>query len=116
MASWVLGQAVAAGEVPGVVALAADRERVLYQGAFGMRGIGSPAHMTLDSVFNIASMTKPLTAVAALQLVERGALTLDEPAGDRLAELGAARVLDGFDTDGAPVFRPPQRQTRRCRQ
>ncbi|GAC1314226.1 MAG: serine hydrolase domain-containing protein [Chloroflexota bacterium] len=108
-ADQTLAQAVAAGDIPGVVALAADRQRVLYQGAFGLRDLASPRPMTLDTVFSIASMTKAVTAVAALQLVERGLLTLDQPAGDRLPELAAAQVLDGFDVEGVPLFRKPFR-------
>jgi methyl acetate hydrolase len=103
-----LAAAAAAGDVPGVVALAADREGVLYQGAAGVRDLAAPEPMTLDTVFNIASMTKPVTAVATLQLVERGVLALDAPVANYLPALGAARVLDGFDADGAPVYRPPR--------
>src|SRR5215471_9043753 len=75
----VLERAADAGEVPGVVALAADDDGVVYQGAFGKREMGKEADMTLDTVFWIASMTKAVTSVAAMQLVEQGKLHLDEP-------------------------------------
>ena len=68
----VLARAVAAGAVPGVVALAADADGVFYEGAFGQHAFGEGPAMGLDSVFAIMSMTKPITSVAALQLVERG--------------------------------------------
>jgi methyl acetate hydrolase len=71
----VLRQAVAAGEVPGVVAVAATDQGVIYEGAFGTREVGRDALMTPDTVGYIASMTKALTAAAAMQLVERGRLT-----------------------------------------
>src|SRR5271166_5153747 len=73
----IFEHAVEAGLVPGVIALAANAHGVVYEGAFGRREIGTEAAMTLDSVVRIASMTKPITAVAALQLVEQGRLTLD---------------------------------------
>src|SRR5579884_3101649 len=74
-----LRQATAAREVPGVVAMAAGRDGVLYQGAFGVRDLGSGAAMTPDTVFRIHSMTKAITCVAAMQQVEAGRLALDGP-------------------------------------
>src|SRR5262245_8596367 len=75
-----LRSAVDRGEVPGVVAMAADRSRVIYQGAFGLADLADARPMRLDALFRIASMTKPVTAVAAMQLIERGRLALDDPA------------------------------------
>src|SRR5438067_2718227 len=91
----VLERAVAAGEVPGVVALAADDRGVIYEGAFGKREVGKDADMTPDTVFWVASMTKAITSVAAMQQVERGTLQLDEPLGRLLPDLAAPRVLEG---------------------
>lgn len=105
----VLERAVEAGEVPGVVALAADAGGVIYEGAFGKREVGRDQPMTLDTVFWIASMTKAVTSVAAMQLVEQGRLDLDEPLGGRIPELASPRVLEGFDEAGAPKLRPARR-------
>ena len=104
-----LGAAVSAGDVPGVVALVTDRDGTLYEGAFGERVLGSGVAMTVDTVGWIASMTKALVSAAAMQLVERGVLALDAPAGDTVAAIGDAPVLTGFDGDGAPLVRPPVR-------
>jgi methyl acetate hydrolase len=101
----VLAEAVAEGDVPGVVAVAAGPDGVVYEGAFGRREVGGGPGMTLDTVFWIASMSKALTTVAAMQLVERGAVGLDDP----LPELESAQVLDGFDQDGTPRVRPSRR-------
>jgi len=101
-----LQQAVTAGEVPGVVAVAADDGGVIYQGAFGRRSLASDAAMSLDTVFRIASMTKAITATAAMQMVEQGKLALDQPAGEVLPELANPMVLEGFDASGEPVMRP----------
>ena len=104
-----LSRAAEAKEVPGVVALAATDAGILYEGAFGLRDIVDGPAMTRDSVFRIASMTKAVTSVAALQLVEQGRLQLDEPIGNVLPELAASQVLEGFDTSGAPKLRPAKR-------
>jgi len=105
----ILSQAVGARSVPGVVAAAATDRGVVYEGAFGQREVGKPAPMTLDTVVWIASMTKAITATAAMQLVERGKLSLERPASEVVPEIGAARVLEGFDTAGKPRLRAPKR-------
>lgn len=105
----VLRQAVDAKEVPGVVAMVATDKGVLYEGAFGTRVIGQAPAMTLDTVFRIASMTKAITTVAAMQLVEQGKLKLDEPVPGIDPALSSPQVLDGFDASGAPKLRPAKR-------
>ena len=104
-----LSRAAEGKEVPGVVALAATDAGILYEGAFGLRDIVDGPKMTRDSVFRIASMTKAMTSVATLQLVEQGKLQLDEPIGNVLPELAAPQVLEGFDASGAPRLRPAKR-------
>ena len=105
----VLRRATEAGEVPGVVAVAATDKGVLYEGAFGTRDLAKGPAMTLDTVFRLASMTKAVTSVAAMQLVEQGRLQLDQPIGNVLPELSAPQVLEGFDESGAPRLRPAKR-------
>ncbi len=73
----VLRRAAEDGQVPGVVALAATPDRLVYEGAFGRRDLAQGSRMTLDAIFRIASMTKAMTSVAAMQLVEAGKLALD---------------------------------------
>jgi len=96
-----LSRAVEAKEVPGVVAMAATDGGTLYEGAFGSRDLANGPAMTRDSVFRIASMTKAVTSVAAMQL--------DEPIGGLLPELASPAVLEGFDATGAPRLRPAKR-------
>lgn len=98
--------AVDACEVPGVVAMAASDRAIIYEGAFGPRCVGAAAKMSPDTVFRIASMVKLLTSVAAMQLVERDKLRLDEPAERIDPELASPLVLTGFDDKGAPQLRP----------
>jgi CubicO group peptidase (beta-lactamase class C family) len=102
----VLRQKSDAKEIPGVVAIAANSQEVIYQGAFGKRDLSKDDAMTLDSVFWIASMTKAITAAAAMQLVEQGKLSLDAPIGKVLPDLAAPQVLEGFDAAGEPKLRP----------
>jgi CubicO group peptidase (beta-lactamase class C family) len=105
----LLRDAVRKGDVPGVVAMATDRDDAIYGGAFGVRSLGDSADMTLDTVVWIASMTKAVTGAAAMQLVEQGKLELDSPASRVLPALGKVEVLEGFDDQGQPKLRPPKR-------
>jgi methyl acetate hydrolase len=102
----LLRQKSDAGEIPGVVAMAATSNEVIYQGAFGKRDLSKDVAMTTDSVFWIASMTKAITAAAGMQLVEQGKLSLDEPIGRVLPDLATPQVLEGFDAEGEPQLRP----------
>src|SRR6266849_1064449 len=68
----ILSRAVESKAMPGIVAVAATDKGVIYEGAFGKRELGKDAPMTLDTVVWIASMTKAITATAAMQLVELG--------------------------------------------
>ena len=105
----VLDLAVASGRVAGVVAMVAAADRVLYRHAAGQREICRPGVMSIDTVFWVASMTKVITTVAALQLVERGLLQLDSPLVPLVPALREAAVLEGFDSQGQPRLRAPKR-------
>jgi len=92
-----LRAAVERKDVPGVVALVVDRDRVLYQGAFGVTDLPSGRALAPDALFRIASMTKAVTSVALMQLVEQGRIGLDDPAEKYLPELAAPKVIEAFD-------------------
>jgi len=102
-------QAVESKAMPGIVAIAATDKGTVYEGAFGTREMGANVPMTLDTVVWIASMTKAITATAAMQLVESGKLDLDRPAQTVVPQLAKAQVLEGFDAAGQPKLRAPQR-------
>lgn len=93
-------------KIPAVAAMLATADQTTYSGAFGKRDSASGVDVKPDSIFAIASMTKAITTTAAMQLVERGKLTLDEPAAKHLPELGKLNVLQGFDGAGKPILRP----------
>lgn len=105
----VLGEAARSGAVPGLVAIAIDRDGVVYEGAAGSLTAGGGRPAGPETMFRIASMTKALTSVAALQLVDEGRLELEQPVASVLPAYGELQVLDGFDGD-APRLRPPARQ------
>src|ERR1700757_801229 len=94
-----------AKEIPGVVAMAANGKEVIYQGAFGKRDLSKDDPMTVDSVFWIASMTKAVTSAGAMQLVEPGKLSLDEPIGKVPPDLASPQVVGAFEAKGEPKLR-----------
>src|ERR1700733_3062672 len=94
-------------KIPACVAMAATSTKTTYSGAFGKRDSKSGVDVNADCLFVIASMTKPITSVAAMQLVEQGKLKLDEPASTYIKELGSLQVLHGFDaSSGKPILKP----------
>lgn len=102
----VLLTAVENDVVPGVVAMAADRDGEVYEGAAGLRSAADSDPITPDTVMRIASMTKMVTTTAALQLVEQGSLDVEAPVDTYRPEFANLQVLDGFDGD-SPRLRPP---------
>src|SRR3954469_25272357 len=102
----VLRAAVVRGDVPGVVAMAANDDGPIYEGAAGVREAGKDDPITPETMMRIASMTKMVTTVAALRLYEQGKLDLDAPVETYRPEFASLQVLEGFDGD-TPRLRPP---------
>jgi CubicO group peptidase (beta-lactamase class C family) len=94
----VLNAKVDAGEIPGYVALVVRRGRVAYYEAYGLQNPNTKAPMTRDSIFRIYSMTKPITSVAAMILVEEGRIKLSDPISMYLPELGKLQVATNAGT------------------
>ena len=102
--------AVERKDVPGLAALVINRERVLYQAAFGVADVATGRPLATDALFRIASMTKPITSLALMQLVEQGRLGLDDPAEKYLPELVGLKVFESFDAaTAAYLLRPASR-------
>lgn len=102
----LLHQAVAANDVPGIVAGFTTAAGTVHLAAAGLRDTGTGAPMHEDTLFSIASMTKAVTSLAAMQCVERGQLDLDAPAARHLPAIAAPQVLTSFDAAGQPRLRP----------
>lgn len=102
-----LRAAVERGDVPGLVVIAGTRNGVLHHAAFGLAESAAHRAMTTDAIFRIASMTKAVTSVALMQLVEEKRVSLDDPAAKYLPELAHPPVLESLDdATGAYRLRP----------
>jgi methyl acetate hydrolase len=98
------------GHAAGIVAMAAKADgTLLYSGAHGVRKAGADQPMTEDTVFWIASMTKAITCVGMLQLIEQGKASMDQPVAELLPALAAPQLLTGFDAEGKPQLRSAER-------
>jgi CubicO group peptidase (beta-lactamase class C family) len=99
---------VAPDRLPALVTLVAAGDDV-HIDTFGTPSSAGATPLARDAIFRIASLTKPITAVAAMSLVEDGVLRLDEPVDDLLPELAGRRVLRAIDAeldDTVPADRP----------
>ena len=93
-------------EVAGAVLLVANRERILFHEAFGSADIGAERSMQTDSLFWIASQTKPITATALMMLVDEGRLAIDDPVAKFIPEF-RDQWLIGERSDGRMVLCRP---------
>ncbi|MEJ1963240.1 MAG: serine hydrolase domain-containing protein [Gammaproteobacteria bacterium] len=105
-----LEQAVQRGDTPGAVGVIVDRDGTLYEAAAGKADVAGGTPMRTDAIFNIASMTKPVTTVAIMQLFEQGKLGLDDPVSKYLPGFDKLQVLTHFnEADGTFEARPAKR-------
>lgn len=101
LGNWLAAE-VAAGEIPGAVLLVSRAGQIAYQAEIGLRDPRSGEPMRIDTIFRIASMTKPVTSLAAMMLAEEGALSLSDPVAAYLPRFAEMRV----GVEGAPLHRP----------
>lgn len=101
--------ALSAANLAGCVTLTGSSTSTDGIDAHGCKDLASESPMQADTLFQIASMTKAIASVAALQCVEQGLLALDEPLSGILPALGALQAVDGRDAGGKPRFRAPKR-------
>src|SRR3981189_2124068 len=92
----VMASYVERGEVPGLVTLVSRRGETHIE-ALGMKGLGASEPVPRATIFPVASMTKPVTAAAAMILVEECKLRLDDPVDGLLPELADRQVLKRLD-------------------
>jgi len=106
----VLATAVERGDVRGVVAMATDRRGVIYSGAAGVASSRPARPMTTDAIFRIASMTKAVTSVALMQLVDEKKVGLDDPVSTYFPAFAKLSVITSFDqATGEYTVRPASR-------
>ena len=104
---------VAAGKIPGAVLLVARHGKVALHEAIGKIDPAKDAPMTKDALFRIYSMSKPITTVAAMMLVEEGKMRLDDPVSKFLPEFEKMQVgIEKPGADGKPTLEtePAKRQ------
>ena len=89
--------AVNRNEILGVVAIVASKHQIIYHQAFGKMDVANDVEMRTDSMFGIASMTKPITSVSVMMLIEEGKLDLDDPISKYLPLLKNPEVITHFD-------------------
>jgi CubicO group peptidase (beta-lactamase class C family) len=96
---------IAAGHMPGAVILVQQHGHPIYFECFGVRDLKSRHPMTADSIFRLYSMSKPITSVAAMMLVEEGKLALDDPVAKYIPAFAGVKVAsEGIDESGKPVL------------
>jgi methyl acetate hydrolase len=111
----VLSQAVERNDTPGVVGLVVDRKGVLFEGAAGKLDVARNSPLPVDAIFNIASMTKPVTSVAIMMLLEQGKLSLEDPVSKYLPGFDNLQVITKFnEADGTYETRPAKRPITLC--
>ena len=97
----VINADIEKGRLPGAVIAIARKGKLVYYETFGFRDKAGNVAMTKDTIFNIASMTKPMVALAALQLHERGQLLIDDPLSKyfpKFAQMEVAELNEKGDT------------------
>jgi methyl acetate hydrolase len=105
-----LNSAVSRGDTPGVVALVVGHDGILYQDAAGKLDVAHNIAMPVNAIFSIASMTKPVTSVAIMMLLEEGKLKLDDPVSKYLAGFDNLQVITTFnEKDATYETRPAKR-------
>jgi CubicO group peptidase (beta-lactamase class C family) len=103
---------IAAGHIPGAVVLVQRHGQPVYLKAFGQRDVNAGVPMTLDTIFPIHSVTKTITSVAAMLLVDRGKIALDDPVSKYIPSFADTKVgVERKDESGKPVLDlvPPRR-------
>jgi len=97
-------------DIPGVVAIVANRDRILYHQAFGKMDVMNDVEMQKDTIFGIASMTKAITSVAVMTLYEEGRFDLDDPISQYIDWLSNPQVITSFDEEDGTYSTKPAEQ------
>ena len=96
-----------AGQFSGMVTLVARHGKLVYSDVYGVQDLVSKQPMTLDTIFRIYSMTKPITGVAMMILYEEGKWSPEDPLSRYIPELADLKVFAGLDAQGKPILEAP---------
>lgn len=98
---------VTTGKLAGAVVLIQQHGRPVYFRSFGVRNCATKLPMTPDTIFAVHSMTKPITSLAAMMLIDQGRLALADPVSRYIPAFAAVKVgVDSRAKDGTPVLKP----------
>jgi CubicO group peptidase (beta-lactamase class C family) len=100
---------IATGKLPGAVVLIQQHGRPVYLRTFGVQDVATRAPMTSDTIFALHSMTKPVTSVAAMMLIEAGKMSLSDPASKFIPGFAEAAVAVAADGTNALKLVPADR-------
>ena len=104
-----LQNAIKTTHIPGMVALVVSKDGIVYEQAFGLKDVAHKQAMTADTIFRLASMTKPLTSLGIMMLVEQGKISLDAPASLYLPALAQAQIYTSFNPANGKFVAGPAR-------
>ncbi len=107
----VLATAVDRQDTPGAVGLVVDKDGVLFEGAAGKLDVAKGVPLGTDAIFDLQSMTKPVTTVSAMMLLEQGNLSLEDPVSKYLPGFDKLRVITKFNEADGTYETRPARQT-----
>ncbi len=103
--------AIDSSYIAGAVALIAKEDKIIYHEAFGYSDRAKTRPMAEDNIFRLASMTKPITTTAVMQLVEQGKIGLNDPVSKYIPEFSNLAVIDTWDkTDSSFTTKPLERE------
>src|SRR6266567_6778540 len=99
-----IGNEIATAKIPGAILLIQQHAQPVYFENFGVRDVATKLPMTADTIFRLYSMSKPVTSVAAMMLVEDGKLGLDDPVSKFIPAFAGTKVgIDTTDESGRPA-------------
>ena len=97
---------IATGRLPGAVIMIQQHGRLVYLKCFGVRDVATKLPMTPDTMFALHSMTKPITSLAAMMLIDAGKLALDDPVSKYIPAFATMQVgLESTDAHGEPTLK-----------
>ncbi len=111
-----LQNAIKTTHIPGMVALVVNKDGIIYEQAFGLKDVAHKQPMSTDTIFRLASMTKPITSMGIMMLVEQGKISLDAPASTYLPALAKPKVYTSFTLEDGKFTAVPAKQDYTIRQ